>query len=661
MGRFLLLIVLAAAVGGTTLTLGVRGTLSASNQRHAEGQADVLAREIAEAGNSVALREMVTDAGFVDPTDRLGDRQDYDGGSFRIVYSPGASANDATVTVVGSYGGAIHTTERTYKRDPMEAPGPLWLDVPFATATAVDGAEISGGPEGRVVHLDRRKHDASQLADLLPLDDLKSAVGAVARQVGSELATPEAAAWQGEEGLLGDLNVDDAESLYRRAKESMTADDRALTGDQVVATRATWGRASDGTQVTHVDGDLTVTGRVRGHGALLVNGALKVPSGGRLDWEGIVVVRSTEDVLPVELDGRVTIDGMLVVAHSAFVPGGHLDVSVYRDADGMEDPWGDRSRQVSGWNRWYHPFHQHTHAFDATPTANPRGDHVFFREDGAASRHDYETQFHDFVRSLGDTEVYLELSNTASHGQSTFGLDVAGPDGTGGRQTDRVEAGFGAFSAPDASHRSKTFAASDLRDLDLDVLSLRSLKQAFDDPSCAEWPICIGRDWNREGSLALRLHRASDEARLYEASFYWHMRDDEKAKHEAEEAAWRARILAGEDFGAHIRLGKRVEITFDLEEIEELADKLRFDHDEVRLVAATSSHLTARDTADGIPVCHQPSTPAAETKYFDNLGDRVMGHLGHGDRLGPCVLGDRAPAGIGVGRGKGGSGGSGDD
>lgn len=646
MGRFLLLVVLAAAVGGTTLTLGMRGTLSASDRRHAEGQADVLAREIAEAGNNVALREMVTDAGFVDPTDRLGDAQDYDGGSFRIVYTPGATADDATVRVMGSYGGAVHSTERAYTHDPMDAPGPLWLDVPFATASAAAGAEIAGGAEGKPVHLDRRKHDASHLGDILPLDGLKAALDAVARTAGNALSTPETAAWEGEEGLLGDLNVDDAEGLYRRATEAMDADDLAFTGDQLVSGTANWGRASDGTQITHVDGDLTVAGRVKGHGALVVNGALRVQASGTLDWEGLVVVRSTADVLPIELDGTVSVDGMMVVAHSAFVPGGHLDVSVYRDASGMASaaPWGDVSAAVAPWNRtavidgvtYHFPWHQHTHAFDVTPEATPRGDHVYFREAGAAGRHEAETQFHDFVRGLGDTEVYLELANTDRHGQSTFGLDVVGADGTGGRQSGRVEAGFGGFTAPGASHRSKTFAASDLRALDLDVLSLRSLKQAFDDPTCADWPLCIGFDWDREGAMALRLHRASDGARLYEASFYWHMREDEKELHEAEEAAWRARILAGEDFGAHLRFGADVTLTFDLSEIEELADKLSFDGDEVRLVSATSSHLTPAQTASGIPVCHEPAAPARQTKVFADLGE-AAGHLSHGDTLGACA------------------------
>ncbi len=690
MGRLVLLTVLAAAIGGSVLTMSTRGTLLESSRRQAEGQEDVLAREIAEAGQSVALREMIRAGGFADPTSALGNVIEYDGGRFQIDYVEGATAQEATIRITGMYGGAIHTIESAYRLDPMDAPGPLWLDVPYATATVSAQADISGAVGNHPVHFDRRLHDELELEELVPLAALETSLGAKVTAAGSALAVPAAAAWEG--GLLDDLNVNDAEGLYQVATGAMTATDVTITGDPVTgayteAGDVVWGAASDGTRITHVDGDLTITGTVRGHGALVVSGSLNVEDNGpgsgddgRLFWNGIVIVRDTESLLPVRLDGRVDIRGMLVVAHQAFPPGGHLDVSVYRDQNGMSAsaPQGNRSEQPAMWrygNGTLRPdalFHQHTHAFDITPTATPRGDHVHYRSGGAAGVHEFETQFSQYLTRFGAEPVYLEFANADEHGYSRFHLEVGGGSGTSGLLTGTVQGGFGAVARADDPHRTKTFPANQFRTLDVDVASLRALHQAFDGtgacPAPLQWPTCIGGSWDRLGALAVRVRRASDDKRLYESTLYWHMRTDEQAAHEAEEAAWRAKIQAGEEFGTNLSVGDRVDLTFDIDEIGELTEKLGFEGDRVVLVSSTSAHRTPRETrsrapeqedgtpaptvdepdpdGDGlVPVCHKPGTPAEKTKYVDLLS--FLSHLLHGDYLGPCV-----------GGGSGGSGGS---
>ena len=650
MGRLLLLIVLAVAVGGSVLTLSTRETLFESSQRQAESQADVLAREIAEAGQSVALREMITDDGFEDPTGRLDDVQEYDGGQFRIAYSDDPASRRATITVTGTYGGAVHTIESTYELHPMDAPGPLWLDVPYATASVSNRAEISGTEGDHPVHFDRRLHDALELESLLPLGQLEASLGESMTSAGSALFTPDAAQWAAKDGILADLNVDDAEGLYQVAVGAMDAGDKTLSGDQVITGNVTWGVAGDGTQITHVDGDLTIVGSVRGHGALVISGGLHVEDNGRwsyddarLDWDGLVIVRDTTSLLPVQLDGRVRIDGMLVVAHQAFAPGGHLDVSVYRDADGMTEPSGDTSEQVYTWRGTGYPFHQHTHAFDITPKSAPRGDHVYFIEDGAAGVHEFETQFETFVDDLGSEAVYVEFANADNHGYSRFHLEVAGADGTGGLLARTIQNGFGTFGRADRPLTSKPFPADQLRQLDVDVVSLRALRKAFDsDVACGEpfWPLCVGKVWDRHDALSVRLMRAADEALLYEATLYWHMREDEEATHEAEEAAWRAKIERGEEFGTRLTMERRVDLTFDIDEIKELADKLGFTKDRVVLVASTSSHQTpaeARAAATGddgkLRVCHRAGR-SLSTLEID--AQSLRGHLAHGDSPGQC-------------------------
>ncbi|WP_420456608.1 hypothetical protein [Rubrivirga sp.] len=713
MGRYLLFIVLATVVGGAILALNMRGTLSETLRRHNEGQADVLAREIAEAGQSVALSEMAAGGSFRDPTVRLGTEQDYEGGRFRIEYVPGATDQEATLRVTGTYGGAVHTVESAYAYEPLDAPGPLWLDVPYATMTASNGGRIADAQGDRDVQFDRRKHDALELEGLLPLDNLTNDLGAAVQGAKSRMSIPETDAWAGRGKLLDGLNVDDAEGLYQKAVGAIdpAAGDRTFAGDWTVGgpgtvaglpaslpvarvpllaaplaaamatdasggtmANATFGSAADGTQITFFDGDLTVAGSLAGHGVLLVDGALRVEPDARLTWNGIVIVHGTDATLPVELDGAVTVTGMLVVVHEAFPPGGHLDVTVYRAQAGMTSsaPQGNRSEQARPWTKAY-PFHQHTHAFDITPASAPRGDHVYFMENGGAGKHEFQTQFRTYLQRFGAEPVYLSFANADNDGYARVVVDVAGTEGTGGPLRTTVQGGFGDFAADVGGRRSRTFPANALRAFDLDVLSLRGLKQAFDNASCSSWPLCISRDWNREGALAFRVHRASDHARLYEATFYWHMREDEQALHEKEEAAWRDKIRGGEAFGAHLRLGRNVRLTFDIGEVAELTERLDFDGGRVVLVSSTSSHVTAAETRadeadatasnpdpDGnglVTVCHKPGKQNKQTKTLHLLD--LPDHLGHGDTVGACG-GSGASGGSGrSGRG-GGSGASGD-
>ena len=591
MGKYTLLIVLAAVVGGSLLTLNTRGTLGEMSSRHADDQADVVARQIAESGQSVVLSRMMGAGGFVNPS--LGGPQPYDGGTFEV--SVDALTSDlATISVTGTYGGAVHTIRSTYEFDRMNVPGPLWLDVPYVTASSAPGARIVGDSEAPNVLFDRRKYDELRLSTLLPLSGLTASVGSAMVAASTNLDIPAGNAWAGDTGLMEDLNVDDTEGLYQAALASMDATDTRLVGDQTITGNVTWG---SGDEITLVQGNLTIEGRVRGEGALVVRGDLRVPASGRLDWEGLVLVRDTTAVLDLELEGTVNVTGALAVAHQALPPGGHLDVSVYRDAGGMAEtiPQGDVSARVMPWNNGNpYPWHQHTHAFDVTPVGAERGRHVYFMEGGGDGRHEWETQFHDLVQSLGSEAVYLEFGNTGNHGYARFEVDV---DGLPDPVTGMVRDGFGGFASAVSPTRSRTFPADDLRAFDVNVLSLRALRRAFDTVGgCDEWPICVGYEWGRKGALAFRVVRASDNARLYEASFYWHMRPDEQAAHDAEEQAWRDAIMAGAAFGTHVTLGDKVDLRLDETQILELADKMGFDGNEVVHLATSAFHQTSEET-----------------------------------------------------------------
>jgi hypothetical protein len=607
MGKLALLLVLAAAVGGTVLTIGVQRTLGAAAGLHAGTQADVLAREIAESGQQVALAQMLGDDGFRPPAVAAGA---YGGGTYEVVVDS-LTPTAATITVTGAFGGAVHRIQSTHQYDPLDAPGPLWLDVPYATGTLTGSPRIGGGPEGRSVVLDRRRHDEHALESFLPLAGLTSELAAVAAAGGGELSVPAAEAWTGASDLLQDLNVEDTEGLYHAVVNALdvAGGDTYVDGDLTVASPL----AKMGPErVTVVDGDATVTatGSVTGEGALVVNGDLRVEPGGRLAWTGLVLVRSTDDVLTIALEGSVDIDGALAVAHTAFPPGGHMDVSVYRDRDGMDRTHGDLAgaNHQWGWRPWY----EHTHMFDQTPSHAPRGTHVYYLEDGGAGRHEAEVEFDDFLDGLdGSTEVYLEFANAHNHGSASYrvGLDGRSP------VVGTVRGGFpDAFRAPAGPQtRTAPFRAGDLRDLDVNVRSLRSLEPFFNTPTspCGDWPVCIGNDWGREGALAVRLMRASDGARLYESTLYWHMKGAEIAAHAAAEQAWRAEIAAGGAFGTHLTLGSGVDLTYDRGALNDLAGKLGFDGDELLLVETASTHTTAAEARSETD--RRPGVPDGET------------------------------------------------
>ena len=94
----------------------------------------------------------------------------------------------------------------------------------------------------------------------------------------------------------------------------------------------------------------------------------------------------------------------------------------------------------------------------------------------------------------------------------------------------------------------------------------------------------------RHQALSLRLRRRSNGRRLYEAAFYWHMRTDEKAAHDAEEAAWRTQIQNGMAFGTHVTMGPLVDVRLDIGEVLELSDRLGFDGVEIVHLASSATH-----------------------------------------------------------------------
>ena len=646
MGKLTLLLVLAAALGGTVLTMSTRASLGASSALVGGAEADVVAREIAETARSLAVAQLLRDEGFEDTL--AGGVRALDGGEYTVDVAS-IDQYGVTLVVTARYGGAVHRSRSTYLYDPMDVPGPMWIDGPVVSADLVDGARptISGGGQRKGVLLDPRRHEEHELEEFYKMEDQEASLRDVLQGSDAEFESTRAADWEGGaegRGLLGNLGVETTQDLYYKALARFDArdGDQKIAGPRTVSTSVDWsGGQRD--RITVVDGDLRVApgGAVSGSGVLVVNGGLFVEDGpvpGALVWSGLVIVQSDADELPIELEGRVQIRGALAVAHTAYPPGGHLDVSVYGNLAGMSpsNPAGAHrgQREWSADRPWF----DHSHAFDrlAHPTiaGETRGGHVVYLQGGAAGPYENDIVavrlFMNYMSAsgAGSTPVYLAFGNPQNHGYAQYRLDVAGqPDVLRGT----VQEGFPeAFRHPDGGHRSAVFPLDRLRSLDVNVQSLRALRRSFDDSGCGSYPECIGNDWNRRGALAVRLVRASDDKRLYESTLYWHMRQDEVEAYEASVAEWQEKIKRQEGYGAFVTLGDGVDIRFRHNDLDALVEKMDFEPDAVRLVTATAQHLSATEAhqacVGGATVPLERGLPVA------SLAER----LGATGALGPC-------------------------
>ncbi|GAB5533795.1 MAG: hypothetical protein Rubg2KO_00440 [Rubricoccaceae bacterium] len=665
MGKYTLLIVLSAILGGSLLTLNMRRTAGLTGQNRAEGQASVLARQIAESGQGVALAAAVSDNGFMTDAAFFAsfgtDPRSYNGGfyqadSFRS-YNGGRRAD---IVVSGIYGNANaptrHVLASSYEFDPMDFPGPIWLDVPYATtggspATDIDGdATIAGVDVTLNAHLDRTKYN--ELGGLLSLATmqtaLQTALTGATLQVSNGLKNTAKNALLGPGSLLDDLNVENAEDLYQTIIGVKQPSDRTLSPvtpgtPYTVTTPVAW---NGPTTITHVTGPLTVAsgGRVDGEGVLAVDGDLVVEVGGQLEWDGLVVVRSDEDAMAVELKGTATINGALVVNQEAAPQFGHMDVTVLRAPTGSwSPPWGVTGPGYSAGI----PFYEHTHKFDDLPSAGVASGLRMVRlvnDAGPSLNQDANLIFQQTLDGLGSADVQIRFKNHSKHGHGFYSLQLDGEPVVEGP----VRSGFPDGFRQGNRFTTRSFPADELESFTIDIRSLPSLERLFDtEPGCdTPWPICVGKDSQREGSLAVQLVR--NGSAIYEAAMYWHINEgDEWNQHLADLAAWEADILANGSFGTKLDLSG-ASITINIPNIVRLSDRLGFVGNQVTQLGTSVRHISATEyrgqpaTPATTTVCHQPGTPTEQT--MDLAPGDIATHIGHGDTMGACPATPALPA-----------------
>lgn len=651
MGKLTLLFVMVAVLGGSLLTFRTRMASNDTARERVDSNSDILARDAATSGHGLVLNAMMGTDGF--QSDLPFAERDVPNGRFVVdQYDPTSDRQEVSFAITGHSGGASHTIRSTYLWDPMDFPGPIWMDVPYAVADISGATTIDGGPQGRASHFDDRRFNELQLHSILPWSSMANTLNSQfgnANGNGGDFHASDMAA----SGILEDVNVADATDLYYVAKGAMSGSDVTVTGP--VTYSSTIQNFGATPKIVLITGDLTIENAVvQGAGVLIIEGGLTM-SGltPTLKWDGIVLIHSEEMFLPIDLGDLsiVNIDGSLVIDHMALPPGGHMDVTVMRDDDGN---WSSPSGVTSPiWGSGY-PWYQHKHQFDQEV---PEQKTVYFAENGV-DRHEEWTQFRDALDAQGSNQVYLEFYRDQWHGYSTYTLDINGEPTV---YTGTVANGFGLMSDGNNTHRTRPFAADDLNTFIVNVQSLRMLRKRWDGTSgCDVWPVCIGERWGRGGALTVRLRKANGR-RLYEGTLYWHMRADEVSEHESEEDAIRALIEGGGAFGTELTLGSLVNITYDIDAIRALGPLLGFDNDEMINTSTTTTHASARDyraqgyaagegggprgtPGSGGSSATPPPPPAPpEQVIVCHLGSDMIitaaelpAHLSHGDLQGGC-------------------------
>ncbi|MEM8598885.1 MAG: hypothetical protein AAGF99_03095 [Bacteroidota bacterium] len=628
MGRFLLLIVVGATVLTTATMYRNQDIRIASKQQQVESYDKALAREAADAGHTAVLTAMLS-GGRVNPELPLDSTRAFtiDGREVRIEHYQ-IDGDIISFSVVGMHGGVEHRITSSYRLDAADLPGPLWVDAPVVSAVADSRAEIRGiDREGarRPIYLDGDKVGEYSLNGFLSVSQMRQALGATMAQV--SLGNP---AHGGVQALLGSdvgrvldqHNTPPLEELYGRALASIGPDDITYAGTLVVNSALSFGNWNNllnpDPRIVRVRGDLVIPSgqSITGSGVLLIEGNLTVQ--GALRWDGLVYMQSFEQELGADLStGLVEIRGTLIAEQEAPPPGGHMDMTVYRDMTGDWNAPSGESRP----NNWL----RHTHRIDG-PIADQR--FVFF---GEGNPHEGYTRFGETLSRLSSTdEVYLRFRNTENHGFAFFEVQLDDYEHANGSTSDdiifegTVRGGFGALAeSAENEYRTKAFAVQDLDRFVVDIQSRRMLRHLFDDipnthpeVNCAwdGWPWrqgCIPLDsprttsWlhARGGALQVQLYEADDDELVYDAVMYWHRRGAwDTRERDAEiraDSLWRESIRNGTaDYGTRLNFGPNVQLSFSQAHLYPALNRLGLSSDAITHLASSADHYVEGGDVD---------------------------------------------------------------
>ncbi|MBX2818130.1 MAG: hypothetical protein KTR29_00570 [Rhodothermaceae bacterium] len=325
---------------------------------------------------------------------------------------------------------------------------------------------------------------------------------------------------------------------------------------------STFGASTE--SVLRIKDNVELSGDLVGEGVLIIEGDFKVPTGITFDWTGLVVVAPPSGDLSgfIDLSGLVNINGSLVVAQDGVPNTGHMDLTINADlASSWLYPWGASGSANQPWAK-------HTHDFSGS-----YGTQVGFTSTTPGFIvHSNETQFDSFLGAFASNdELIFEFLNYTNHGLATVTMDITGI----GLTASRVSAGFNDLIKSGNPYKSNPIRVGDINHLDISVNRLSSLKKLWDTgddyQGCAnvndktQGPDCVGGTYsNRFQSFALRVYKWNGvvEDHVYDASLYWHRRQDEEDDYEDDMNDLIADINA-QNYGMDINIGDNTTITAD--------------------------------------------------------------------------------------------------
>lgn len=587
MGNSALIVVVASVLSGIMILLNIQRINTESNIVQTHMEEDVLARELAHTGLSLALARIYTDEGLNNANFEL----DYQGGFIDVdnfVNSP--ETQELQFDVYSKFGDAQYLIHSRYQYE-VNFPFAMYLDVPNLNLLTEEESTIYGGSDNEEdkFYLGttefQRLEDQEGLSGLIDLDQMR-------QDVNSALDD----AWDGLPGEITEVSILDSEEtfadqlpdidpdqnnpwlqeFYFQTLDNMNvgaidSQDQFFAGPHLFGTEVpgdgqdfSFGLPTE-TAIVRVDGDMTVKegSTVAGNGILLVEGDLTVEPGAALNWNGIVYLRPQTTHATAQLDGSVNINGALVAFQEALPPGSHMDVTTNRDLTGRwshaRGIYDEGPKPIPG--PWFVHRHKWDVEWDGRPPVSASREVIFRSSDGTAP-HEFNHRFNETLQAIANSgiqRVQLEFVNPGQSGMGIYSIKFA--DSASGELplTKSVASGF------NGSLKSNAFAPNELTHFSIFFRSLRMLKLMKDPegtPFSDDGPHRVTDDHNRQGVFHVRIVNADTDEILYTSSVYQHIREIEDDEFQEELDELREDIEAG-NFGLTIDMGPGATIRYD--------------------------------------------------------------------------------------------------
>lgn len=570
-------LITAVAVVFSTLLMLFNSQLQANQtgNRENSSRSAQMARELALVGRKFVLTDWVSHDGssgnapFSDTLTRGGGKIWIDGSSW-------SNANDTLdFRILASYDSVVHEIRSRYAwngfaLNPMQLKvGALDPDISNLatldfTGIAVDDQSLQDLSSvlvdelGLISDLSDYGLGLTETHDILQTELADNGFGTLAGNI-TMFTEAERLAYEGQDGIFFPDQISqavDAFALEFPAQHQVIND----VGDL----GPTFG-ISDSYSMLTIEGNTTLIGNLEGQGVLVIEGDFVVPEGVNFSWEGVILVKPPQSSMSpvIDLSGNVDIRGALVALHDGLPNTGHMDVSVMRDVSGV----------------WATPFGadivdqevlRHTHDF----TSSFGNRVVFMSTDPGDPAHEFQARMNETIGMFADS-IFFELYNHTQNGAGLIVLDRAADS----LYVQSAGVGFDdAIADPGNKYRTINFAPSEIEHLDIAITRLSGLQKMWDTgspyPDCAhttnpqDGPRCVWSAYNRYHAFTLRMYATSFgvDKLAYEASLYWHRRQDEEEEFE-EEMNDLAADLQDPNYGLDLIIGDNAAIHGDVSSV----------------------------------------------------------------------------------------------